>query len=812
METTSETYYKRLFDQAPIGIYRTTVDGQILDANQALLDMLGYPDLESLRATKVFELYVNPGIRSIEQTVSAVKTGLKQTEFQLRCYNGETIWVRGTTQVSFDENGEPQYFEGTIEDISERIQTSQALQETRAQANAERAQRLLSETLRKVSTSISASLQLDKVLDGVLENLSALVNYEGASILLRSNDHLSVVAYRGPNSLENLKELRIAISENTLAAHIFKQLSPLVLKDAQADPRFIKHDNSAFIRSWIGVPLVASDQVFGLLCLDHSQPGMYGEREAQMAHVFASQVAIAIENARLYETEHQRANELNALRATAADITAELELPVLLQSILQRATKLLKASGGELGLYHEDQDEIIITACLGMAIDFTNTRMKANRGVLGHVVKNRKPLLITDYSQWDGHLPMAKNWPYKGVIAAPLIVRERVLGVIALVDQSKKREFSEAELELLTLFGQQAAIAIENAQLFQDTENALDRTQALYEIAQASISTTTLGELLETLVSHVASALKADRSLLIMLDPERQEVVRYVCGGSGCHPEHPVSFKELWDGLTGWVMRECAPALSPKDSIDTREQNYVRKRRHDSRTGSVLVVPLLYREQVLGTLTAINQPEQRDFSTRDMDLLTTIANNAAIAIKNAQLFEQIQFLAETDDLTGLNNRRQLFVLGQHEFNRAQRYQAPLSAIMLDIDDFKRVNDNHGHAVGDDVLRGLAQICIEHVRETDILGRYGGEEFVIVLPETELERAVEIARRLRRQIERTPIGTKVGALNITVSLGVTEITPHITDLAALIDRADTALYRAKRAGRNCVETFEPLDPA
>ncbi|MBN1666674.1 MAG: GAF domain-containing protein, partial [Anaerolineales bacterium] len=788
MQKTDESYYKHLFQEAPIGIFQTTPGGQVLDANPAMVKMLKFPDLETLCATSIFDLYADPEVHSAEHVMPAVKAGIRQSEFQLRCFDGSLIWVRGTVQVSFNEDGEPRYFEGIIEDISERIQASQALSETRAQADAERAQRMFSETLRQVSSSISASLQLDKVLEGVLENLSTLIDYEGASILLRTNDHLAVVAYRGPHGIENIEEIRVSLQEDTLAKHIFENQTPLVIPDVQSDRRFVCSKLSAHIHSWIGVPLIARGVTFGLLCIDHNQSGIFTERHVQVVHAFAGQAAIAIENARLYETEHQRANELNALRATAADITAELELPVLLQSILRRAINLLKASGGELGLYDENQDEILITACLGMATDFTNVQMKANRGVLGHVVKNRAPLLITDYSQWQGHLPMAKRWPYKGVIAAPLIVRERILGVIALVDQSEQREFTETELELLTLFGQQAAIAIENAQLFQDTETALDRTRALYEIAQALITTTTLGALLESLVQQITKALKADRSILIMLDPEKQEVLRYVRGGSAKQVGHPISFKELWDGLTGWVMRERIPALSPKDSVDTREQNYVRKRRQETNTGSVVVVPLLYREQVLGTLTAINTPTQRDFTSRDLDLLTTIASNAAVAIKNALLFEEIQYLAETDDLTGINNRRQLFVLGNHEFIRAQRYQAPLAAMMLDIDDFKHINDEHGHAVGDDVLRGLAQICTDNIRDTDILGRYGGEEFVIVLPETDLERAVEIARRLRRQVEHTPIGTKAGALNITVSLGVAEIGPQIPDLSTLIDRA------------------------
>jgi diguanylate cyclase (GGDEF)-like protein len=139
-------------------------------------------------------------------------------------------------------------------------------------------------------------------------------------------------------------------------------------------------------------------------------------------------------------------------------------------------------------------------------------------------------------------------------------------------------------------------------------------------------------------------------------------------------------------------------------------------------------------------------------------------------------------------------------LAENELNRARRFQYPVSAIMLDVDHFKQVNDTYGHAVGDQVLRVVAERCHESIRDIDILGRYGGEEFAITLPATDLSGAHSVAERLRRSIADVPIPTERGDITITISLGVASNTQ---DVATLVNRADAAMYAAKQAGRNCV---------
>ena len=205
---------------------------------------------------------------------------------------------------------------------------------------------------------------------------------------------------------------------------------------------------------------------------------------------------------------------------------------------------------------------------------------------------------------------------------------------------------------------------------------------------------------------------------------------------------------------------------------------------------------------------------------QDAEHLMIFANQAGLAIANAQLYEGVNALATTDSLTGLYNRYGLVQLGEHEIERALRFERPLAIILLDLDHFKAVNDTYGHPVGDRVLVELAKVCRDQLRKVDILTRYGGEEFIFILPETDLELAVQVAERLRNKVEDMSIPARLSCANqsgpapvemikITASLGVVEMTPDISSLAELIERVDLAMYDAKHTGRNRVAVVEKI---
>lgn len=795
-------YYQRNFEEAPIGMYRSTLDGKILDANKALVKMLGYPNQERLKEVNFFDLLIDPEKRR-EAIACHIKTGEVQSiEIQLKSKNGMIITVHDSFYVFQDDHSTPLYVEGFFEDTAERFQAEREIEKTRSRIETERAQRLLAETLRDIANLITGTLEFQEVILHIFDNLGRLIPFDSGSLILYKNKKLKIAAAHNIPNIEKISSIEINVSDDVISRQVIETRQPLILNNPTKIPHFRNYGKSTLIKSWLGIPLIARNQAIGLLTLDSVTPNVYKESEMQVALTLASQIAVAIENARLFTEERRRADIMSALRATFTDISSELDLTTLLQAILERAVGLMNSTGGELALYNDLDDMITIAVCHNMDKDYTGRKFPCGKGAIGQVVKSGEPVLIDDYDSWDGHFDAR---PWKGVMVVPLKARDRILGAIALVDSLEHRKFNQDDLQLISLFAQQAAIAIDNAQLFELISSSLSNEQTLYQTAQALIATEDLRDLLLDLVEQVASTLPAIQVTLITLDTETGEIDNYVIGGDLSHQIERVSHQEIMDGLTGWVILNRKPALSHYSKPDPREKSYIQQIRVKQQLGSMVVVPLLYRQEILGTLTATHS-SGNDYTQTDLDLLETIASHAAVAIKNAQLFKYIQVLAETDELTKTNNRRQLFALGKREFNHAQRYQQPLSAIMLDIDNFKEVNDTHGHAVGDVVLHDLAQYCLSNIREVDILGRYGGEEFVILLPNTGSVQARELAERLCSYVESNPIPTKIGEIRITISLGVAEIESGTPNLAALVDQADTALYSAKKQGKNRVDVF------
>jgi diguanylate cyclase (GGDEF)-like protein len=219
----------------------------------------------------------------------------------------------------------------------------------------------------------------------------------------------------------------------------------------------------------------------------------------------------------------------------------------------------------------------------------------------------------------------------------------------------------------------------------------------------------------------------------------------------------------------------------------------------------ILATPLLIDNLSMGVIILVNKTTQ--FCETDLVNLNLFASQAALAIHNARLYEKAILQAQTDSLTGLYNHRHFFELAKREISRAQRYKHSLTVAMVDIDHFKYINDTFGHPAGDQVLIAIANVCRKLFRNIDIVGRYGGEEFSILLPETPIETATEVAERFRYTIEKTAISYHRRHISVTVSLGLAALRNDCTSLNRLIERADTALYHAKAQGRNRVTLWK-----
>ena len=343
----------------------------------------------------------------------------------------------------------------------------------------------------------------------------------------------------------------------------------------------------------------------------------------------------------------------------------------------------------------------------------------------------------------------------------------------------------------------------------RELSETLFRTQALYRATRSMISLESLPTVLQAVVDGVASALKAYRVTLVTLDFDKRDITNFVKAGPGAALIKEPSYADLAKGVTGWVVRENKLARLAKHPANKHDRTTIDQRHGETYSGSMMVAPISYRGEIIGAMSVMNRPDDADFTERDGQLLMAMTSQAAIAVVNTRLFNEVQRRAITDELTGLYNRRHFFVLAEKEVRLAVEHSEPLSAIMFDIDYFKKFNDNYGHAIGDEVLRRVAQATRECLRGSDVIGRYGGEEFAIILPQTQISIAYKVAERLRRKVETNLVDTVYGKLSVTISLGVGHITPTVSTLANLLEEADQALYRAKAAGRNRVEMAEEI---
>jgi diguanylate cyclase (GGDEF)-like protein len=245
-----------------------------------------------------------------------------------------------------------------------------------------------------------------------------------------------------------------------------------------------------------------------------------------------------------------------------------------------------------------------------------------------------------------------------------------------------------------------------------------------------------------------------------------------------------------------------AGAQSGAARLAVRHAETVRKKEGSRR---VVAVPLVSGDRVVSVLEAVREgTEARQFSAGDATLLSALALPLAAALSNSVRVAEAERLSQTDDLTKLHNARYLRQFLTSELKRARRYSSTVTAMFLDLDDFKQINDRHGHLVGSHVLMEMAGVILGSVRDTDVVARYGGDEFVVILPETPFDQGLHVAERVRQHISRHSFtGGRGLRLRLTASFGVASFPQHSQSPQQLVACADAAMYEAKAARKNCV---------
>ena len=343
---------------------------------------------------------------------------------------------------------------------------------------------------------------------------------------------------------------------------------------------------------------------------------------------------------------------------------------------------------------------------------------------------------------------------------------------------------------------------VHNPAKTKETLLRISQLATFNEIGKAITSSLDLKEILAIVMEKISGLFHPGNWSLLLLDEVKGELKFEIAVGKGSEKIKSLRLK-VGEGIAGWVAKEKTPLFVRDVSKDPRYCSRV-----DSissfKTHSIMCVPLVTRGKCLGVIELLNRSEDREFGEEDMLLLSTIADYTAIAIENAAFFKRVHELTIKDDLTKLYNSRYLHSRLEDEVERARRFKYDLSMLFIDLDYFKNINDNYGHLCGSKLLTEVARLLVGKIRSIDMAFRYGGDEFIIVMPETTKENAVTVAEKLRKSIKEAVFLKEEGiSCKITASFGVASYPVDASNRNDLIHMADNAMYKVKNKFRDGV---------
>ncbi len=554
------------------------------------------------------------------------------------------------------------------------------------------------------------------------------------------------------------------------------------------------------LRTVAAISLQSKEKAFGMLLLGSAESRRFTPPELHLLLSLGHQIGMAIENSYLIQQTSRRSEELHILNEIGRVLSSTLDTDALFGKIQSEMQRLMDASNLYIAFYDPGRNLLRFELEIRNGQRIPKRSRSSGNHLTEYILQNCQPLLIREnfeeVARRLGVEPLQAMGCFCGV---PLMVYNRAVGVMAVLSK-QERAFDEGHLELMRVLASEAAVALENARLFKGEQTKSRHLSLLNNISRNAIATLNPDEMLSRIATELELGLTYDHIGIGLLDyTAKVVVIQTEAGRRRAGLQRQIPFGE---GLVGHVAR-------------TGEMKAVRDFTSESSSGgpvledssSGVALPILYGDQLHGVLY-VESLELCDFTEEELQLLETLADLISGALHSALTFQKAQEQAITDGLTSVKTHRFFMETLSAEWKRATRAGRPFSLVLIDLDRFKFVNDFYGHLEGDAVLRRVGKILEENCRRSDIVARYGGDEFVVLMPETNAEQARQLTNKLRSCVSSDDL---LREKNVSGSFGIASYPVHGSTPQELIQVADASMYLSKHQGGNAVSTADHFDP-
>jgi diguanylate cyclase (GGDEF)-like protein len=594
-------------------------------------------------------------------------------------------------------------------------------------------------------------------------------------------DYISELAYRqgGIFTVQDLAEMTEPFP--ITSAGSFAELKQILLQ--------------AEVRNLTVVTLQTREHNFGVILFPHAERRAFGSSGPRLMVGLALQLGLTLENYVVTHDAHRRTQEYELLTEIGKAISSRLDQDEVLRTIQVELGQIFDTT--HFYIAFQEADEIRFELEVRDNRVLPKRTRELRNAFTEYVIRTGEPLLIrSDLERTRSRLGISHipDRPAKCLIGAPVFLSGKPVGIMMAMHPEREFVFEQRDLDVLVTAAGQVSVAVENARLFADEQRRSRQLAFLNNVSRTAISSDDPVHMLGQIAGEIQKNFSFDHIGIGLLDYGTKEIEIKAEAGTTAHASGkrvPIGV-----GILGRVARTGERALvqnAPPGNLVGILQ--------DSR--AVLCIPITYGESLLGVLN-IESRDENAFSPQDVLILNTLADLLATALHNAFVFQKLQQQSITDGLTGIKTRRFFWEALSAEWKRASRSGRPFSVVLIDLDKFKEVNDSMGHFEGDLVLARVGRLLEQKSRQSNVVARYGGDEFIVLMPDTGAEQAQVLAERLRQWIAADPMLTEH---KVTGSFGVASFPMHGFSIEDIIRVADAGMYVSKRSGGNLVSTAQ-----